>query len=206
MGSKVNERRTSVMPGERAFRLVSGHRALDLLATLRDRHRDPVEYLCEPADLDRWLALAGLRTDLRASEEDLAGARRVRETVNRLVRAILAQQRPIAADLRELNERARRPPLAPQAGPGLELRWTGSVDAALASLAREAVVLLTGPERALIRECAAVPNCSRVYLDRSPGRRRRWCQMEWCGSSAKMRSYRRRRREEGSTRPQGPDP
>ena len=67
------------------------------------------------------------------------------------------------------------------------------VHAALAVIAREAVELLATPERALIRECSAAPECSRIYLDRSPGRRRRWCQMETCGSSAKMRAYRHRR-------------
>ena len=31
------------------------------------------------------------------------------------------------------------------------------------------------------------------YLDRSRGRRRRWCQMERCGSRAKVAEYRKRR-------------
>lgn len=175
--------------------MASGHRALDLLATLRDRHREPVECLREPADLDRWLGIAGLGTDERARGEDLAAARELRETVNRLVRAVMAERPVDAADVRELNARAVQQPLAPQAGVGLELRWTGSVAAALAAVAREAVELLTDRDRTLIRECAAAPLCSRVYLDRSPGRRRRWCQMEWCGSSSKMQSYRSRRRD-----------
>jgi hypothetical protein len=53
-------------------------------------------------------------------------------------------ERPVdAADVRELNARAVQQPLAPQAGVGLELRWTGSVAAALAAVARrvEPVVL-----------------------------------------------------------------
>lgn len=196
MSLEINASRTESALEERAFQLVSGHRVLDLLATLRDRHREPGECLREPADLDRWLTAAGLVTNERATNDDVVGARELRETINRLARVVIAQRAAAACDLQDLNEWARRPPLAPQAAAGLELRWTGPIDAALAVLAREAVELLTGPDRKLIRECAAAPRCSRVYLDRSPGRRRRWCQMEWCGSSAKMKRYRRRRREQ----------
>jgi predicted RNA-binding Zn ribbon-like protein len=73
--------------------------------------------------------------------------------------------------------------------------WTADhpVDAALALIAREGVELLTSADRSLIRECAAAPDCSLLYLDRSRGRRRRWCEMERCGSRAKMRAYRRTR-------------
>lgn len=183
-GGKVRE--------ERAFHLISGHRALDLLATLRDRHRGAVECLQRPADLDRWLALAGLAPDTHATLSELQSARELRETVDRAVRALLRDETPRSSDVRKLNLRARQPALAPQLAAGLELQWTGGVDAALATVAREAVELMSGPNRTLIRECAAAPNCSRVYLDRSRARARRWCSMEWCGSSAKMRSYRRR--------------
>ena len=181
---------------ERAFRMISGHRVLDLLATLRDRHRRPLECLREPFDLDRWLALAGLRLATAASERDLADARRLREAINGIVRAQLATATPDADAIRELNEWARRPPLAPQIDHRLGREWSSDapVQAALALLARGAIELLTGPERTLIRECEAAPDCSRVYLDRSRGRRRRWCQMEWCGSQAKMAAYRRRRK------------
>ena len=47
-------------PDELAFRFVSGPRALDLVSTLGDRHRQPVERLREAADLDRWLAAVHL--------------------------------------------------------------------------------------------------------------------------------------------------
>jgi predicted RNA-binding Zn ribbon-like protein len=180
---------------ERAFRLISGHRALDLLATLRDRHRRPLECLREPADLDRWLTLAGLPLRTRACTEDLADARQFRETIDAVARAYLAALTPDVSAVCALNGWARRPPLAPRIDKRLERQWDGeqAVQAALALLARETIELLSGPERALIRECEAAPECSRLYLDRSRGRRRRWCQMEWCGSQAKMSAYRRRK-------------
>jgi predicted RNA-binding Zn ribbon-like protein len=120
---------------------------------------------------------------------DLEAARALRETIDRLVRAVLDGRRPSAADVRDLNRWAARPTLAPQIGAGLASRRVGGVEEALALVAQEAVELVTGPERRLIRECAAAPSCSRLYLDRSRGRRRRWCRMEWCGSRAKMRAY-----------------
>ena len=177
---------------DRAFQGISGHRALDLLATLRDRYREPTECLRVPADLDRWLAAAELPPDTAATQGDLDGARRLRELVYGLVRANLDGKPLSNAELQELNEWARGQALAPQITPTFERWWVGSVDTALTAIARGAIDLLATPERPLIRECSAAPECSRIYIDRSPGRRRRWCQMETCGSSAKMRAYRRR--------------
>jgi predicted RNA-binding Zn ribbon-like protein len=180
---------------ERAFQLISSHRALDLLATLRDRHRVAAECLREPADLDRWLALAGYDLAARSDAGDVREARTLREAISGVTRAALGGVEPPTAALAELNRFAEQPPLVPQLSSNLDRRWSASrpVQAALAMLAREAVDLLSGPERTLIRECAAAPNCSRLYLDRSPGRRRRWCHMDWCGSHAKMAAYRQRR-------------
>ena len=186
-----------------AFRFVSGQRALDLLATLGNRHRSPVERLREPADLDRWLTAAELPTGAKADHEDLHDARQLRETVNRVVRATLADQAPKANDLRDLNRWARLPALTPQVDSKLQRRWTAErpVRAALALIAREAAELLTSPDQTLIRECAAAPSCSLVYLDRSRAGRRRWCEMNRCGSRAKMTNYRGRRNATTRTQP-----
>jgi predicted RNA-binding Zn ribbon-like protein len=111
-----------------------------------------------------------------------------------VTRAALGGEEPRAEALAEMNAWAARPALVPQADLRFATQWSAKrpVEAALALVAREAVELLTGPERALIRECAAAPDCSRLYLDRSRAGRRRWCHMEWCGSRAKMASYRQR--------------
>jgi predicted RNA-binding Zn ribbon-like protein len=188
-----------------AFRFVSGHRALDLLASLGNRHRSPVERLREPADLDRWLTAAGLSTGAKADHEDLHDARRLRETVNRVVRATLGGEAPQANDLRDLNRWARLPALTPQVDSHLRRHWIAErpLRAALALVAREATELLTNPDRTLIRECAAAPNCSLLYLDRSRAGRRRWCEMNRCGSRAKMTSYRDRRNATTGTQPGG---
>lgn len=181
---------------EVAFRFVSGARALDLLSTLGNRHREPVERLREPADLDRWLAATGFSVNTQSSARDLSDAHRVREALNRTTRALLANEAAPEVDLAELNRWARGALLAPQLEASGAVRWVAGrpVAAALASIAREAVALLSSEERGLIRECAAAPNCSLLYLDRSRGRNRRWCEMERCGSRAKMSAYRDRQR------------
>lgn len=194
MQKPVNK--TSLEAEARAFRPISGHRALDFLATLRDRHREPSECLREPADLERWFTIAGLPLPGHATPADLRDARRLRESINGVVRAAVAGEPLSADDLSDLNDWACRAPLAPQADQTLQRHWTADheAQAALALIAREAVELLTGADLTLIRECAAAPKCSRLYIDRSPGRQRRWCRMDWCGSRAKMTSYRERRR------------
>ena len=177
-----------------AFRFVSGDRALNFVATFADRHRDGVERLREPTDLDRWLIAAGLPLSTQATSRDLRAARQLRETINRLVRASLRGRPGELTDVAELNAWAQRPQLAPQLDVEFQSSWASSrpVTAALALIARDAVELLTGPERHLIRECSAAPACSLLYLDRSRGARRRWCEMDRCGSRAKMTDYRHR--------------
>jgi predicted RNA-binding Zn ribbon-like protein len=177
-----------------SFRFVSGHRALDFAATLGDRYRSGVERLRQPADLDRWLGSAGISASTSPSAQDLDDARRLREVIYRLTRAALHNEAVDNADLDTLNAWASTPRLAPQLDRHLRREWASSqpIKGALALIACEAIELLSGPDRQLIRECAA-PVCSLLYLDRSRGRRRRWCQMERCGSRAKMAEYRKRR-------------
>lgn len=178
-----------------SFRFISGHRALDLAATYGDRYRGGVERLREPADLDRWLGAAGIAARTSASTQDLDQARQLREVIYRLARAALRGAAADNGDLEAINVWARKPRLTPQLDRRLHRDWASSepIAGALAMIACEAIELLSGPERQLIRECAAAPDCSLLYLDRSRGRRRRWCQMERCGSRTKMAEYRKRR-------------
>jgi predicted RNA-binding Zn ribbon-like protein len=196
--------------GEVSFRFVSGHRALDFAATFGDRYRAGLERLRQPPDLDRWLASAGIPASTLATAKDLDDARQLREVIYRVARAVLHNETVEDADLDGLNAWARTPRVAPQLDKRLRREWTSSqpIEGALALIACEAVELLSGPERQLIRECAAAPACSLLYLDRSRGGRRRWCQMQGCGSRAKMAEYRKRRGASGeapsvtATRPQ----
>ncbi|MFD0413050.1 CGNR zinc finger domain-containing protein [Streptomyces sp. NPDC127108] len=64
---------------------------------------------------------------------------------------------------------------------------------ALSMVARHAVELLNGQDVPLLKECGN-PECTRTYVDRSRGTRRRWCGMESCGNKLKAAAYRARRK------------
>jgi len=130
-----------------------------------------------------------------ASRQQLEAARQLREAVHRLVRAGMAGGLGDGADWEVVNEHARRRPVAAQIGPDGEPRlWTGrdAVSAGLATVARDAVDLLTSGAVARVRECDA-PDCALLFWDTSRPGRRRWCADGACRSRARSASYRARR-------------
>jgi predicted RNA-binding Zn ribbon-like protein len=178
------------------FRLGLGDPALEFVATLAGRRREPLDRLATPGDLSRWLELAGLADGAGCTAGQLREARRLREAIYRLVEAARAGRRPAAADVDLVNRWARRPTPSPQLDARLRLRrrGPGPCPAALARLARSAVELVSGPELHRIRNCAD-PGCSLMFIDRSRPGRRRWCSMQRCGNRAKTARYRAHRRK-----------
>jgi len=85
------------------------------------------------------------------------------------------------------------PPIAALTRDGHVVR-DGSFRSVLALLASDAIDLADSPDLALVRWCAD-PFCTRPFVDRSRGHRRRWCGMRGCGDRAKAAAYRRRQRE-----------
>lgn len=175
------------------FRFRGGRLPLDLPATLAGRvsgqHR---EALATPADLDRWLVAAGLSETAPGSDAgDLSAARTLREALFALAMARAEGRPPPEASRLALNGFAALPAAAPwlDAAGGVQLK--GGVRALLASVAREAVLLLGGPEAARIRQCAGA-SCAILFLDTSRKGDRRWCSMSACGNRAKVAAYRGR--------------
>jgi predicted RNA-binding Zn ribbon-like protein len=110
----------------------------------------------------------------------------------------MAGARWAAEDVELVNRVAAGPDLAPQLGSapgGGTVGWGGHhpVDAALATLARDAVDLLNGPRTGRIKECEHA-DCSLLFFDDSQSGRRRWCSMDRCGNLVKIAGYRRRAR------------
>jgi predicted RNA-binding Zn ribbon-like protein len=187
-----------------AFPLFGGRPCLNLVATLGKRHTEHVERLPDPDALARWLLDAGLPTRVAAeppSDAQLDTARQLREVVNRLVRATMAGEQLNSDDVDLVNRVAAGPDLAPQlrVNNAIQPEIRGSVwiatdlcDAALSSLARDAIALLTSQYSARIKECER-PECSLLFLDDSQSGNRRWCSMERCGNLAKVSGYRARR-------------
>ncbi|MCF3118338.1 ABATE domain-containing protein [Streptomyces arenae] len=172
---------------------VCGHPALDFAATLRARRSTRFEMFVTPERLNAWYLESGLVDTITPGDEaDVRAATTVREAVYRLL-----TNRRLGEDfdreaLAVLNAAARETPVTPQ------LSVTGrhneaTPGQALATVARQAVDLLSGPDVPLLKECGN-PECTRVYIDRSRGMRRQWCGMESCGNKIKAAAYRARKK------------
>jgi predicted RNA-binding Zn ribbon-like protein len=177
------------------FAFVSGNPALDYVGTLKWRRTEPLETLLAVPDLCEWLRRAGVLTEVTAADEtSLDQARALREAVYDVITAQRSGTPWPADAVAELNAAAARP------GPRLVLdaatgraQRLGDVSAGMAALARAAIELVTGPDAALLKECARSA-CTRVFLDQSRGGRRTWCGMDECGNRVKAAAYRARKR------------
>ncbi|MBW8796567.1 MAG: ABATE domain-containing protein [Streptomyces sp.] len=176
---------------EHAF--VCGNPALDFAATLRARRTVRFEMFATPDRLEAWFIESGLvDTIAPAAEADVEQAKEVREAIYALVRARHAGQEYDEEALSRLNEAARRPSATPQLSQAGR-RTEATAEQALATVARQAVELLSGPDVPLMKECGN-PECTRIYIDRSRGMRRQWCGMESCGNKFKAAAYRARKK------------
>jgi predicted RNA-binding Zn ribbon-like protein len=180
------------------FRFRGGHTALDFAATLARRLKsDPRELLAAPEDLARWLVAAGMaESPPEVSAADLVAAHALREAVYALAEAQIHGRAPARQDVATLNRLAGVPAAVPWLDDEGSARWRGDAAALLALLAREAVLLLGGADRARIRQCEA-EGCALLFLDMSRAGDRRWCSMQGCGNKAKVAEFRRRRRSGG---------
>ncbi|PSJ30753.1 zf-CGNR multi-domain protein [Streptosporangium nondiastaticum] len=135
---------------------------------------------------------------LEISQDEVTDARRLRDALFRVVLAHTRGEPHPPGDLEVINETAARPALAPAITPAGQRQWAGTPSGThlLATVARDAVELLTGPFAHRIRTCAA-EDCHLLYVDTSRPGRRRWCSMEHCGNRHKVRALRARHSEEG---------
>jgi len=188
---------------ELRFHWKSGRLCLDFVATVGERWRRSFERLRTPGDLGRWLVEASLLDAApRVRRAQLEDARVLREAIYRVAK-LSGAGRPDPRDVAEIDAWAAKPPLVPQLGDdGRSLSRTADrpVAAALATVARDAVELLSGPLAARVRECAA-PDCALLFVDTSRPGRRRWCSMAACGNRTKTAAYRRRRAAESRKEP-----
>jgi len=69
-----------------------------------------------------------------------------------------------------------------------------ALDSVLRPLVRSAAELLLAPLRDRVKQCPG-HGCGWIFLDLTKNRNRRWCEMEVCGSRAKVSRYRERQRK-----------
>jgi predicted RNA-binding Zn ribbon-like protein len=174
-------RRITCQTGDVDHEFVTGNLALDYVATVAERGTTHLEHLTAPEDLAEWIAQAGFER-----------AKAVREALFALVAAAIDGRPAPPGALGAVNEAAAAPPPQPALIDGA-LRRAGDLDAVLSALARAALELLGGPDRARLKWCAG-ERCTRPFVDRSRGGRRRWCGMAGCGDRAKAAAYRARKR------------
>ena len=122
----------------------------------------------------------------------------LRESLHDIFTARIAGTTPpapaMAAFNKTLAEAMARASILPTAT-GFTWGWAGlssRLDGVLWPVVRSAAELLTGPQIGRLKECPG-RHCGWLFLDRTRNGRRRWCEMEVCGSRAKMRRYRERR-------------
>ncbi len=175
------------------FWLEGGRLSLDFIGTTGARSG---ERLARAADLAEWLVVTRLTADPAVgSAALLEEAHALRAALGRLVRAAIGHGDIRPGDVALTNAvAARRSP-----HPSLSLRGRQlavealplNVGECLGVIARDAIDLLGGAERDLLRRCAA-EDCSGIYLDRSRGARRKWCSTAGCGNRTRVSAHRQR--------------
>jgi predicted RNA-binding Zn ribbon-like protein len=190
------------MPGKN-FRFDLGRISLNLVATVGSRGSDkPIERLPGCSHLLDWLRRSGSigkRQALPAlTEADLESTIALRELLYRMVHDVVHARALLPADLAQLNEVAgsAHPPVPmliedEHRHLHVDLSEPVTLQQVQAVIARDAIDLLGGEERSLMRECAAHP-CDGVYIDRSRGFRRQWCSSKTCGNQARVERFRSR--------------
>jgi predicted RNA-binding Zn ribbon-like protein len=183
------------------FRWLGEPLAIDLANTvLVVKPGDERDLLATRERLELWLH----RERERLGEAGLAAGRaaellQLRDAIRRLFTAV-AQGRALAADdVRRLNDLSAAAPTYPllelDAGGEphgtLHSAATGPLAASLGRVARSAIELLGGPDRALLRICRA-PNCGMFFVASPSKPGRRWC-CAACGNRARVARHQRRR-------------
>ncbi len=174
------------------FDFVADRPVLNFVATVAERGSTDLEKLHTSDDLARWVAQSGLTPDpLRVTAAQLEKARSLREAMFALITALIDRTPPQPVDRELVNAAAARPRPHLRLTAAGAVHRTGDLDSVLALLAEDCLALFDGPDRDSLSRCAD-PRCTRPFIDRSRGHRRRWCGMKGCGDRAKAAAYRQR--------------
>lgn len=190
---------------------IGGALALDFANSTTGRGTDHfVEHLFDYEDLLRWSvfdevltpeAAAVLQARVSPDEQTsaFAAAMRVRALLNAVFDA-LAHGRPAetrALDtLADLAKEAWRTAVLRSAGPAYAWRFEppdARPDGLLGPILRSAVEVLTRRDLSRLKACPG-EHCGWVFLDLTKNGARVWCEMEVCGTRAKLRKRAERRR------------
>ncbi|WFF03772.1 ABATE domain-containing protein [Micromonospora sp. WMMD964] len=191
--------------GVTRMRLVGGSLALDFVNT---RTGPPAgspddDVLTGYLDLIAWGAYAGAlsapeATALRrlahddpgASEAAFTRSLRIRDDLDEVFRAVAADRSPSVSVLARLRDDEADALGHARLERGRTFSWSWRDDQTLARplwpVVHSAVQLLTTGTLGRIKGCAG---CRFLFVDESKNRSRRWCSMDDCGTSEKIRRY-----------------
>jgi predicted RNA-binding Zn ribbon-like protein len=166
-------------------------------------HRgEPIDLLVDREAAGAWLEARGLggAAATRISDDDLAGLRALRSAIRAALVARIAGKSLDPDNLATMNAASAVGPRAPRltwAADGPELEWASprpgtGVDVAAATIAADAIDLVSSPLGDALRACEA-QGCVRIFLQDHG--RRRWCSRA-CGDRVRVaRHYEKSRRE-----------
>ena len=187
----------TLIPRDLVAHQVGGHLALDFCNTAGEHLAErPDELLRDWESFIRWATQISLIEsesyfELLRHRESVAPIIQLREAIYRVGLAVAGIRRISEGDLALIrgHANARRPEV--EFGNNA-VRWRPAPSHAseqlCAVLASEAFSLFCSPKAAGIGICEG-GQCGWLFLDESRGQRRRWCDMEDCGSRAKARRY-----------------
>jgi predicted RNA-binding Zn ribbon-like protein len=196
----------------RADDLVGGHVVLDLVNTVNARDGDPRDWLDSYPRVLEWAALTAQfdkrllgelgrmsTAEPRAGTLALRRLRELREAIHDVLAATIRNDTAPENALRLLEARWQhavalsRLTIAERHA-GVELSLESSrLDYLSHELVLRAVDLLRTFPEARTRICAG-RRCGWLFIDRSKGGQRRWCDMATCGNAAKSRRHHARKR------------
>ena len=193
--------------------LVGGHVVLDLVNTVTARDGEPIDWLdsyqrvlewaalTEEFDEDVLAELAQLNTAMpRGGASALRRLRELRETIHGVLAPIVRNEAipeyaldPLDAFWRQAVSRASI--TLSQRRAHLEVADESSkLDYLNHALALRAIDRLRTLPLDRTRICAG-RHCGWLFIDRSKGGRRRWCDMATCGNAAKSRRHHQRKHD-----------
>lgn len=135
--------------------------------------------------------------DADARRRALGRAWSFRRALHDCLRAVARREPPPEASVALINATITDSPamflLTPRADGIAFTIPAGPLPDLLRPILHSALHLLSSPELATLRECAA-ERCGKLYLDHTKNGSRRWCDMDTCGNRAKARRHQARRR------------
>ena len=191
--------------------LVGGHPAIDFVNTLGGRPDTPDdEYVHGYGDLLVWCRRTGLIEETQAqrltsavadhpneADATLRAVLQLRAAVDAVLRARLAQRAPRGEDV----DTVRRSYASAVRQAQLQLddagcRWTWPASHAADLRAPAGMIALTAfqlLDRTRLDQLGQCGHCRWLFLDTSRNHTRRWCSMNACGATLKMRRHRTRK-------------